>query len=486
MGCLLSIPSIASSVVSVCRKSCQWLLDRYKDCGWWSTSQRKSSSKSSSNPGNQHKINNETTNMAARSISSTNESEHDSTLGDVWQGDRLVDAYQAGHIRSIPVPVNDDAGEATDAARSVQVEFINQSPTEELILCWISASGELHHFHELPPTGGGRLEISKVGDAFVLFHKKKQAGDVTLEGKDPNGDVETGTPSPHIQASCIIENLVAAYRSTSNSNNEGCHIVTIRPTNSDSGTAPSQAPSQASSSWLRGSKKQKVGPSSPTRHYYLSSNWTVSVRPKPPPPEPAPPTPIDTRHKVYQSSQYGPWTVHCEPNCWDGNPIQYPDDDEEEEKQDQAVNSSQAPTLHEAFQADMDAISRRFPRHVRDVLCQSTHIFMNATHPYGQAVDNPVGCYHPGREWLEEHLMNPDKCGQVEFYNVQQYYKHRRLWGTGAFCVCVCVAILQRGLFVPPFPSIGCRLYSHIILGVSCPFCAILNALPNIHHVHKY
>ena len=354
-----------------------------------------------------------------------------SKLGDVWDHDRLVEAYHAGDIRSIPTAEN--SGNTEDVP--VHVEFINQSPTESLILCWISSLGEMHHFHDMPPGGGGRMEFSRVGDAFVLFVNR---GD----------EAET---LPERKAMCIPGNLVGAYRPKTTGCDEQRHIVTLRhaTNNSDATDDPeplTQAQTQQEPSLiehhpqLRGSspKRQKLNNSfsDANRLSNCSSNdWTISVRQNSQVPKPKL-KPIDTRNKIYQQCKFGCWTVYCEPQCWDEKPI-YTDVDTIEEKEGHQtlmvdINKT-PPSLQEAFQADMDALSRRIPQHVLEVLSPTTHIYINTTHLYGQIIDNAVGCFHPGREWLEENLMNTDKWKQVEFYNVQEYYKHRRLWGPGTY-----------------------------------------------------
>ena len=343
-----------------------------------------------------------------------------SKLGDIWDNIRLVEAYQVGDIRSFPAAEN-----VEDVA--VHVEFINQSPKQALVLCWISTLGEMHHFHDLPPGGGGRMEISRVGDAFVLFVNRGDEAETLLERK----------------AMCIPGNLAGAYRPKTTGCDEQRHIVTLRSATINSDTSdkqPTQAPTQQEFSptehqpQLRGSgpKRQKLDPTQLSN--CSSSDWTISVQQNAQSPK-AKPKPIDTRNKAYQQCKFGCWTVYCESQCWDEKPI-HTNVDKSEEKEDHGALlvdvTKTPPSLQEVFQADMDALTRRIPQHVLEVLCPTTHIYMNTTHLYGQVIDtNAVGCFHPGRDWLKENLMNVDKWKQVEFYNVQEYYKHRRLWGPG-------------------------------------------------------
>ncbi|CAB9503245.1 expressed unknown protein [Seminavis robusta] len=304
---------------------------------------------------------------------SLNWNDQEIILGDVWdESSNIQKAYANGETRSI---------RTTGAAvQTLQVTFTNESPTQELILCWVSNEGELVHFYRLAPNGGSHLETTRSGDAFALFQKSAKA------------DVEEGQPPI-----CNQDTAVAAYRPKAT---QACehHLVSIR-SQDDTVTTGN----------LRGStKKQRIG-------------WTLQVTQKKKPQQSAKPEIIDTRQKIYERRKYGLWTVYCEPGCWDPK--------EEEKKNSDDDFYPQTP--HEAFQADLEALTKRLPEHVRGVLSDSTAIYMNQSHPYAEKIDNPVGCFHPGKLWLQEHQMNPDKCGQVEFYNVHNYCKHRRLWGTG-------------------------------------------------------
>lgn len=305
-----------------------------------------------------------------------------SAFGDCWNHENVVEGYKNGKIRSL-------VKEEDSPPQALKVTFINESPNE-IILCWISSNGDLHHYYRMPPKGGSHMEHTCTGDAFVIF----EASTPAAEKPSGNNDEEKA-----LLPKCNDDNVVAAYRPRSIEKSKH-HVVTLNKT---------ETMAMAMRGFLRGSvKKQKI------------LQWSISVDPKEPKPEVE--DIVDTTNKFYEKTKYGEWTVYCEPGCWDPNSEECKSNDESKQG---------GPSRHEVFQADLKALSQRLPEHVREVLCESTSLYMNTTHTHAQKVDNAVGCFHPGRDWLLEHKMNPDKCGQVEFYNVTNYSNHRKLWGTG-------------------------------------------------------
>jgi hypothetical protein len=309
-------------------------------------------------------------------------------LGDAWGESTVVQAYQKGECRSLGQP----------GQKPCQVTFTNTSPDQTLILCWIAPNGDLHHYYRLAPQGGSHLESTQTGDAFVLF----AAPPLNNNHEEKRDEEEAERPN------CTEQTIVAAYRPQDASRCDH-HRVNLGPVET---TVSSQG------GFLRGTtKKQKI------------SQWTIAVEPYrivPPPEVPPPdegPPPEDTTNKFYEKRQYGDWTVYCEPGCWDSTEV----------ATTKGAHKDGARSPHEVFQADLKGLSERLPPHVRTLLAQSTVLYMNTTHSVAQTIDNPVGCFHPGRDWLIQHKMNPDKCGHVEFYNVSNYYDHRRLWGTGEY-----------------------------------------------------
>jgi len=374
--------------------------------------------------------------------------EAETYLGDVWQKSATRQAYQDGKIRSLVQMMHPNEDDKNP--KELKIEFTNASPCHDLILCWISSTGELHHFYRLAAKAKC-LETTYTGDAFVAFQAPTTtAVTVQQNGDEKEKDEEKGMAP---QDYCNKETVVVAYRPRTIQTAAGelaqRHLVTFAHDNNNDKS--SEAPSTTSSGLRGTAKKQRIADetaASNTKSDIIQS-WTVVVQNGSTTDEPSKPKPkpIDTRDKVYHEEQFGPWKVHWEPGCWD-------DFDPENPELSNNANATTTTTTdttatatttttpgsgiskRQALEKDLYAATQLLPSHVLEVLSQSTAVYMNQSHPYAQAIDNPVGCYHPGREWLEMHLMNPQKAENVEFYSADNYFKHRRFWGTG-MCLCV-------------------------------------------------
>jgi hypothetical protein len=328
-----------------------------------------------------------------RCCKTKDQNEDESTLlGDVWDESTVQEAYQNGLIRSIP-------NDTSTTTSTLQVTFTNESPTQDLILCWISPHGDLHHYYKLPCQGGSHCEMTHEGDAFGLFlsipQQQQQGGGEDNNSKDDSDDEETGSFLRPSSSSSLShgKTIIAAYRPKTKEQRGEHHSIVLRHNESNNNNSNHHYHLRGR---RRSNKKQKL------------AGWTLTVTNNNTNKKPTKVTPMDTSKKHYEKQQYGIWTTYCEPGCWE--------------------SSSH---LEAIFQMDLDEVTKRLPDHVRQVLSQSTHIYMNTSHRYAEQIDNPVGCYHPGKQWLLHHGMNPEKEGHVEFYNVHNYTHHRRLWGTG-------------------------------------------------------
>ena len=87
-------------------------------------------------------------------------------LGTSWQGPGASTAYAGRELKS------------TDGGNRLRIAFRNLSAVP-LILCWVSESGDLHHFYKLSPSlrsendevsEGDHIEHTAGGHAFCLAH----------------------------------------------------------------------------------------------------------------------------------------------------------------------------------------------------------------------------------------------------------------------------------------------------------------------------
>eukprot|EP00592_Proboscia_alata_P010809 CAMPEP_0194364894 /NCGR_PEP_ID=MMETSP0174-20130528/12844_1 /TAXON_ID=216777 /ORGANISM="Proboscia alata, Strain PI-D3" /LENGTH=486 /DNA_ID=CAMNT_0039139207 /DNA_START=43 /DNA_END=1500 /DNA_ORIENTATION=+ len=327
------------------------------------------------------------------------------TLGEIWSNDECAYAYDAKQICSA------DDGSGT----KLSVMFCNETPNDDLIVCWISNDGTPYHFRRIPckgkktvccglfdncngiklnPLKGNRhqhIEHTQLGHAFVIATSSPNDNDT-----DDNDEEEN--ISKTLDSSLII----AAYRPTSISLSteddllrETTHIVTI-----------SRHKQNFFSKFLRHVASLK---SYSSRHD--ESLYTVQVRCR----QETVKSVVDTRAKKYHPVTLGGWQCYCEEG-WD-------DDD---------VNlQPSSSTLREKLEYHIQIAVSKIPPKARELLSKSTPIYINKSQLFGAKSNPSCGhgmCYHPGRSWLVEMGMNPKKANTVELYNFRSYFDDCDLW----------------------------------------------------------
>ena len=109
----------------------------------------------------------------------------------------VTDAYQGGFIKS---SCAEDDGEQ----KEVSLKFVNTS-SNLLVLCWVSDTGELHHFYRIRPHKN-HIETSTKGQAFVISLLK-------IKNSEEKNEVDEHT-------------IVAAYRVTADT--ASSHVILIK------------------------------------------------------------------------------------------------------------------------------------------------------------------------------------------------------------------------------------------------------------------
>lgn len=120
---------------------------------------------------------------------------------------------------------------------------------------------------------------------------------------------------------------------------------------------------------------------------------------------------INTANKPYEKSRIAGWTVFSEPNLY-----------------------KSAPRLRGTLLTDLKSVNVKFPERALRILQKKTAIWVNKSISWGQTTRPERGrglTYHPAKEWLLQHKMNPKKAGCVEIYNASDYMADRELWGAG-------------------------------------------------------
>jgi hypothetical protein len=321
----------------------------------------------------------------------------DSTLGSVWEGGAAKEAYQGGSLRS-------SAG-----GDDVKVVFRNLSSTT-LILCWIAQNGELLFFYELSPSrllatdpvsgdDDDHIEMTCAGHAFCLLSV-------------PEDDVEDTRTSKRFDPSAMI----GGYRPVDGDEDEEgdedseeddletpVHLVTI-----------SQGPQEKlrcclplCGGGLR-RRKRKIDDDDDND----PNSWIVQVRKA----KIDMKTPYDTTDKHYEKKiMGGGFICYMEPD-WHGGDTQ----------------------LEEQFEKDLSHLASVLPIHARSYLQSNCPIWVNKSIYYGPKACPNRGtgcCYHPGRKWLKQNGLNPDKAQCVEVNDGPGYRKDLHLWGRGGVMV---------------------------------------------------
>ncbi len=400
-------------------------------------------------------------------------------IGDIWQAEEAATAFEEGNLRSISLgsrttieenssvgnenKEEDDTQEDTDTDdddgfRKVAIIFRNESPVP-LVLCWLSDSGEAHHFYRLEPCqqtepkkgafeklstdhlentlpghafclgyAHGEEEIARIRQSRSLFRPKNNNGQESLD--EINNEVDKNTASK----SSIV---VAGYRpltskppqqflSTSSSSSASSsppllsrpvQVVTITHTSQEKRSlrrhpwiGKKKEGCLRIPPWCLGRPKGLIHddesdgdnsrlPLDP-RGWRLSAGW-----------EKLESEPYDTTDKFYEDCSLGGWPCKLEPN-WSGG-------DE---------------TSAQKLERDIREASLLLPRHARDYLHKRCKIWVNRSLSWGPKacpIRGHGSCYHPGEDWLAQNGLSKEKHMCVEVNDAPCYKDDCDLWGIG-------------------------------------------------------
>ena len=326
-----------------------------------------------------------------------------------------TEAFEARQIRSIDDWTN--AKVSSPPRTPLRVKFVNQSP-HVLVLCWVSTSGALHHYYCIEPHGCHE-EKTFTGDAFVLFSLPPNTDGVEqatgVQGsKVPKRSTRIVLDTEH-QSKLNAQTVIAAYRpmnvdsTTTDDDDESYiqHRVVIQPhfTKGKLGSS------------IRGSSKDR---SQLEWSLHVEEHTIKLTGPL-----------IDTRKKVYELEMFGPWKVQCEPGCWD---IELEPEKDQTPTKNGSTERGDTLCAKELFKSDLMEITRRLPKHARELLYNSTTFWINKSFRHGHVSDPVVetgACFHPEKEWLQSRRYCSRKLHGVEFYDSSRWYhEDRRLWGT--------------------------------------------------------
>jgi len=201
---------------------------------------------------------------------------NDNAVGEWWDSTfscsgtncrNVREAYAAGYIRSHG-SVDDDepiTGATTNESsdeNDVSLKFVNTT-SQTVILCWVSETGELHHYYRIFPRKS-HVEVSTKGHAFIISYCPAR------EAKQEENDIPEVTE----------ENIIAAYRVLSYAVSD--HLILMK-------SFPSRVPATTDSNIMNTYRKNK---------------WKLYPF-------------IDNQNKVYNLEMVGPWRLQVEPGCWD-------------------------------------------------------------------------------------------------------------------------------------------------------------------------
>lgn len=180
----------------------------------------------------------------------------------------VTEAYVGGFIRSCGSENSDDELNTTtiNDKKDVSLKFVNTT-SQKLILCWVSETGELHHFYPILPHKN-HVEISTEGHAFII-------SSCTMTDRQRKEKQREEDEIPQVNE----QTIVAAYRVTSSAVSD--HLILIK--------------------------------SFPIRAVAAAANTNNNIRKKKWKLYPF----IDNERKVYTLEKVGPWRLQVEPGCWD-------------------------------------------------------------------------------------------------------------------------------------------------------------------------
>mmetsp|Transcript_3354 Transcript_3354/g.9300 ORF Transcript_3354/g.9300 Transcript_3354/m.9300 type:complete len:608 (+) Transcript_3354:296-2119(+) len=432
-------------------------------------------------------------------------------LGDIWQGREAARAFEEGSLRSYFGPDEEDSenhshsdsdrerdqmednsiaggsvssgdrshlGSDSDDeddsggwdARGLEVVFRNESPSP-LVLCWVSDSGEPHHFYRLDPVSTAKrpssfsrrrfrlvdtdhLEHTHPGHAFCLGYAgdEKDVEHVqrsrslirqTATGTRRKTNHEGAKRNDRIRrsrkdgtSSIVVAGYRPAFRSSSSGSTSSSsspsvlsrrvQLVTISHESADQQflrrrTSQTKRACFGALPWCLGGKRRTPLHENESQ-YGDDSDDDDDNNNDFPRLDPngwramvrwveTRSKPHDTTSKVYEKVTFGGWPCCLEPN-WSGG---------------DAVSAKK-------LERDIRAAAELLPSHARDYLQKHCTIWINRSLSWGPADCPEKGrgsCYHPSRGWLLKNGLSGDKHKCVEVNDAPRYKKDCDLWGIG-------------------------------------------------------
>ena len=321
-------------------------------------------------------------------------------VDDVWSTKDGETAFQNGQMNSLN----------PKEKLPLRVAFRNQS-SSPLMLSWLDPKGKCHHFYTLSPcpeslrdgpaTSVDHIENTFLGDSFcIIYVNDKSKEEVLRHSKivDPKNVIGGYRP----------RRLPKDIKKERNGKNKNVHLVTISQQ-----IIPCPKKKMdccfASPPFVGGKsgRRNALFTDDDECHRMTRSCWLVQAKESS-----IDENQIDTSQKFYTKSMLGGWPVFVEPN-WHGGNTQ----------------------LEQRMAMDLEWAAKRLPDHARNYLKESTPIWVNKSLCWGPEACPIEGrglCYHPGSDFLDEHLMTKEKAYCVEMYNSLQYFEQdSKLWGKG-------------------------------------------------------
>ena len=399
-------------------------------------------------------------------------------IGDIWQAEEADIAFAEGKFRSLSfgngtveedsggddVNDNEDTKEEDSSTNSdsdsddgynnrMAVVFRNESPTT-LLLCWVSETGEPHHFYRLEPsshkiskskterydddvfekwdtdhlehTAAGHAfclgyvqseeEIARVQKSRSLFCRKTTQNDTDGASKSNNGKRRRNENTDDCKGTNGSSIVVAGYRPfgkklsslSSSTLSRKVQLVTIShvsPEERHLRRRPVAEKKATCFPWCLGRRKRLIQdddnniPLDP-KGWRVSARWVRTSS-----------KPYDTTPKIYKECTLGGWPCQLERNWSNGDTI-----------------SAQK------LERDIRAAALLLPPHARAYLRKHCKIWVNRSLSWGPSACPVRGhgcCYHPSKEWLVHNGLSGEKHMCVEVNNAPHYRKDCDLWGIG-------------------------------------------------------
>jgi hypothetical protein len=324
-------------------------------------------------------------------------------FADVWHGEAA---------RSRTRSNDDGAANEDDDCRSimdgggddVKICFRNLG-TEDLVVCWVDEKGRPHHFYALEPTSvlpgtdvtsDDAIEHSHAGHAFVVASASSQRDTESIrKSKRLAGANLVGGVRPKDGADFV---LVEIHPRPEPNVGGGCCGAFLRRGKANSSNNNKKKDSRNNGGSSAAGFDDGADIAGAAEYDMVVQRGTVD------------PTPLDTTGKRYVETTLGGWPVRLDAKLKKGDRRLRP------------------------LEKDLKALGQRLPPAARDLLRESTPLWINDTYWYGPKacpIQAKACCFHPHVEWLRENGCNPKKAECVEVYDLDDYNDSRYHWLAG-------------------------------------------------------